>query len=229
MNRKKHEPHFVRYVLISLFIFILALLISIISRMFLVADSTFAAFSEEQAGLVTSMIEGVVGAIAAGLVLYQLKISQSVEDRQNDIEEAQFILQYNQVFIQDPNMCQVEKLLERSMLQQSDNFIIDDDNRQLFVNYLVYLEGLAPLILRGILKLEHVDDLFAYRFFLAMNHTAVQKDQLFLFPEYYRGCFKLYRVWKQYRKKNNLAVLMEENSLDKWESFEKYATTTVLE
>lgn len=227
MKTKKNAPNLVRYVLISLFIFILALLVSIISRMFLVADVTFTAFSNEQAGLVTSMIEGVVGAIAAGLVLYQLKISSNVEERQNDIEEAQFILQYNQAFIQDPNMCKVEKLLENAMLKKREEPLINDGNRQLFINYLVYLEGLAPLIIRGILKLEHVDDLFAYRFFLAMNSPALQKDQLFIFPEYYRGCFKLYQKWKQFRRTNNREVLMEENSLDKWENFEKYIDSDV--
>ena len=36
--------------------------------------------------------------------MYQLKIAGNVEERQNNIEEAQFILQYNQAFIQDENM-----------------------------------------------------------------------------------------------------------------------------
>lgn len=227
MKKQKNAPSLVRYILMSLFIFILALLVSIISRMFLVADISLVAFSDEQAGLVTSMIEGVVGAIAAGLVLYQLKMSSNVEERQNDIEEAQFILQYNQAFIQDPNMCQVERLLENAMLKKCEEPLIHDENRQLFINYLVYLEGLAPLIIRGILKLEHVDDLFAYRFFLAMNSPALQKDQLFVFPEYYRGCFKLYQKWKQFRKNENREVLMEENSLDKWVDFEKYIDSDI--
>jgi len=220
-------PGMSKYILISLVVFILALLVSILARMFLVLDGSFFGFSNEEAGLVTSMIEGVVGAIAAGLVLYQLKISSNVEELQNSIEEAQFILQYNQAFIQDANMCKVESLLERSMLGQAEGAIINGENRQLFINYLVYLEGLAPLILRDVLQLEHVDDLFAYRFFLAMNNPEVQKDQLFVFPEYYRGCFKLYEKWKRYRRGNHRAILMEETSLDKWEHYETYIDSPV--
>ena len=39
-----------------------------------------------------------------------------------------------------------------------------------------------------------VDDLFSYRFFLAMNNKEVQEFELGPEAEYYRGCFKLYAV-----------------------------------
>ena len=227
MNGSGKSPNLIKYILVSLLVFIAAIWISIISRMVLVFDGTFLGFSEEQAGLVTSMIEGVVGAAAAGLVLYQLKISRNVEERQNSIEEAQFILHYNQAFIQDANMCRIEQLLERSMLGETAGPIIDDDNRQLFINYLVYLEGLAPLILRDVLYLSHVDDLFAYRFFLAVNNREIQEDQLFAFPDYYRGCFKLYEKWKKYRRDSHRAILMEEHGLDRWEEYEKYVDSPI--
>lgn len=165
MKNRRNFFHFIKYILVSLLVFISAVVISIIARMFLVADCLFWGFTEDQASLVTSMLEGVVGAIAAGLVLYQLKLSNDVEERQNSIEEARFILQYNQAFIQDASICKVEQLLEQSMLHEINTPIINQENRQLFINYLVYLEGLAPLILRDVLQLKHVDDLFAYRFF----------------------------------------------------------------
>ena len=226
--KKNKAPSLLKYILTSILVFVLALLVSIISRMFLVGEIAFAPFSENEAGLVTSMIEGVVGAIAAGLVLYQLKIAGNVEERQNNIEEAQFILQYNQAFIQDENMSKVEQLLEQAMTGKKECWIITDENRQLFINYLVYLEGLAPLIINDVLQLEHIDDLFAYRFFLAINTEEVQKDQLFAYPEYYRGCFKLYERWKRYRKEHGREILLEENSLDKWEHFEKYTDSNIL-
>ncbi len=146
MKNRRNFFHFIKYILVSLLVFISAVVISIIARMFLVADCLFWGFTEDQASLVTSMLEGVVGAIAAGLVLYQLKLSNDVEERQNSIEEARFILQYNQAFIQDASICKVEQLLEQSMLHEINTPIINQENRQLFINYLVYLEGLAPLI-----------------------------------------------------------------------------------
>lgn len=227
MKNRRNFFHFIKYILVSLLVFISAVVISIIARMFLVADCLFWGFTEDQASLVTSMLEGVVGAIAAGLVLYQLKLSNDVEERQNSIEEARFILQYNQAFIQDASICKVEQLLEQSMLHEINTPIINQENRQLFINYLVYLEGLAPLILRDVLQLKHVDDLFAYRFFLAINNRELQEKELFRFPEYYRGCLKLYEKWKRYRKQHHFDILLEENSIDKWFLYEKYVDSPI--
>lgn len=91
----------------------------------------------------------------------------------------------------------------------------------------MYLEGLAPLILRDVLYLSHVDDLFAYRFFLAVNNREIQEDQLFAFPDYYRGCFKLYEKWKKYRRDSHRAILMEEHGLDRLEEYEKYVDSPI--
>lgn len=66
--------------------------ISDLIRMLLVSDQQFFSFPEEQASLVTSMVDGAAGAIAAGFLLYELKLNADVETRQNDIEEARFLL-----------------------------------------------------------------------------------------------------------------------------------------
>lgn len=228
--KKKARPLFIRYIVVALIIFSVSVLVSVLTRMLLVADYQFLSFTEEQAGLVASMIEGAVGAIAAGFVLYELKLNADVEVRQNDIEEAQFLLEYNQAFIQDEKMCTVEQLLERWMEAAPSERVeplINDDNRQQFINYLVYLEGLAPLVFRDILKLEHIDDLMAYRFFLAMNNKELQEDQLFRYADYYRGCFKLYAIWKTYRTKQDHPTPLSEYALDLWYEFEKYSEAPV--
>ena len=212
-----------KYLLVSLVIFVASVITSIITRMSLVGDHIFAGFSEGQASLVVGMIEGAVGAISAGFVLYQLRIGDSLEERQNDIEESKFLLQYNQAFIQDHNMCSAEQSLERWMENPNlEGTMINRENRQFFINYLVYLEGLAPLVFRKILRLEYIDDLMAYRFFIAVNNPELQRDQLFRYPDYYRGCFKLYSIWKQYRQAYQLPIPLNEYSLDKWIDYEKY-------
>lgn len=228
--KKREKPLVMRYILIAVIIFGASVLVSALTRLLLVADYHFFSVTEDQAGLITSMIEGAVGAIAAGFVLYELKLSADVEARQNDIEEAQFLLEYNQAFIQDEKMCTVEHLLERWMESEPSERVeplIDDDNRQQFINYLVYLEGLAPLVFRNILKLEHIDDLMAYRFFLAMNNKELQEDQLFRYGDYYRGCFKLYAVWKSYRTRQNHPTPLSEYALNLWDGFEKYSESPV--
>lgn len=186
--------------------------------MVLMTDGTFFNFDESQAGMIISMIEGAVGAIAAGFVLYQLKIGDAIEEQHSGIDEARFILQFNQSFIQDSNMSDIEHRLELCGIYGKLPYeeLITEENRQSLINYLVYLESLAPFISQGIIKLEHVDDLMAYRFFIAVNNKAVQKDQLFEFPEYYRGCFKLYAMWRDYRIENDRKILMSDTALDRW-------------
>lgn len=226
--KKTGKPSILRYISIAAVIFLISLLASALTRVFLTGDVHLFPLKESQAALVTSMIEGAVGAIAAGFVLYEMKINANVEARQSDIEEAQFLLEYNQAFIQDEKMCEVEHRLEQWMEGTLKDPLINEENRQRFINYLVYLEGLAPLIFRNILTLEHIDDLMAYRFFLATNNPVLQEDQLFRYAEYYRGCFKLYTIWKSYRTKNGHATPLSQYALDRWPEFEKYCDFPVV-
>ena len=176
----------------------------------------------EESSLIADIGQMVVEAVAAIMVVIQLEQEGEAEIKEANIKEAEFLLQYNQAFIQDPNMTEVEHLLEIE-LEGGSKIQLTPDNRQKFINYLVYLEGLAPLILHDILQLEVIDDLMAYRFFLAVNNKTLQEDQLFPYAEYYRGCFKLYSVWKEYRTKRQREVVWNENSLDNWEGFHIYA------
>lgn len=205
----------IKYVLLAVAIFLISLTAASFSSMLL----RIIHFSEGQSGVIADMISGVIAAIAAGLVLYELKGNEQERIRQNNIEEASFILQYNQAFIQDPNMTEVENLLEKNAFYDLPSPIITDENRQKFVNYLVYLEGLAPLILNGILTFEHIDNLMAYRFFLAVNNSELQDKELVPFADYYCGCFKLYKKWKEYRLNNRLEIPLSEYSLDRIDIF----------
>ncbi|MFB0921089.1 MAG: hypothetical protein QMB62_09435, partial [Oscillospiraceae bacterium] len=102
-------------------------------------------------------------------------------------------------------------------------FTVDPSNRQSIINYLVYHEALAAIIFRGVLSIKNIDDLFMYRFFLVVNNPVVQKNELCIDAQYYRGCFKLYKKWSTYRKKKGLSILLEETSLDKTAEYKKYA------
>lgn len=217
-----------RYIIVSFCIFIIATGISII------VHSIFIILCGENYNLdyFIGMVDGIISAIATGLVLYQLKVTENTEIHQSDIEEASFILRYNQAFIQDKNMIEVERLLENQVYYSSEEVnIISENNRQQFINYLVYLEGMAPLILHGVLSLENIDNLMAYRFFLAMDNRELQEVELKPYAEYYRGCFKLYKKWKEYRGRKNLKNPCDDCKnkyamvpIDNWENFEHYAS-----
>ena len=94
--------------------------------------------------LITGIGQMVIEAVAAILIVMQLEQESMAEIKEASIKEAEFILQYNQAFIQDPNMTEVEHMLEKELME-GEKVKITDENRQSFINYLVYLEGLAPL------------------------------------------------------------------------------------
>lgn len=89
---------------------------------------------------------------------------------------------------------------------------------QKMVNYLVYLESFAPLLLKKRVKYQDIDDLFGYRFFIAMNNPIVQERELLPEAMYYRGCIKLYKKWYKYRIKRKLSIPMNYFSLTRWKS-----------
>lgn len=84
------------------------------------------------------------------------------------------------------------------------------------IDYLVYLESLAPLIINRIVRLNVIDDLFGYRYFIAVNNREVQDMELITKEDapFYCGCYKLYPIWKEYRLNKCLPIPMEETGLD---------------
>ena len=143
--------------------------------------------------------------------------------REKDLTEAQFIMDYNNSFLQNEELTSLEHRLE--LCRKGAPFEITEGDRQSLVNYLVYHEALAALVSRRVLHLEYIDDLLSYRFFLVVNNPAVQEAELCHPDEwmYYRGCFSLYEKWYLYRIKKGLPILFEGTSLHKTECF-KVAT-----
>ena len=83
--------------------------------------------------------------------------------------------------------------------------IITEQYQEL-INYLVYLEAFVPLIIHHQVRIEEVDDLFGYRFFIAVNNPLVQDEELLEDKEYYQGCIKAYKIWKKYREDMGLVI-----------------------
>ncbi len=98
---------------------------------------------------------------------------------------------------------------------------------QRIVNYLVYLEAFVPLILNEQLHLEEVDDLFGYRYFIAMNNPVLQEMELFRERPYYRGCFKVYDDWVKHREKDSHGYVMPMAHYDLLKGWERYKSIHV--
>ncbi|MBO5785996.1 MAG: hypothetical protein J6R45_01600 [Clostridia bacterium] len=141
------------------------------------------------------LFELLLSLVAAYFVYKELKDNERVQ-------EAQFALTQNQVFIENNKLHKVEEQLTR--LDDNAKYNVAEffaKERQSLINYLVYLEGLASEVLDGVISLEEIDDVFSYRYFAAMNCKYIQWKELKGNELYYLSCIRLYDEWYKFRSK----------------------------
>ncbi len=145
--------------------------------------------------------EAAVGLIAALLVVHQLREETEAERNETLLQQSAFIKDYNMTFLSE-GFTSTEKELEE---YYNDNVRGEratikigkpgDEDRQRYINYLVYLESLATVIHNGAMTIENVDSLMGYRFFIAANNEVIQDEELIPFALHYRGIYLLYEEW----------------------------------
>lgn len=166
-----------------------------------------------------SYISTVVATVVAGLGIFGVCIQLKKEA---DITEAEFLMNFNFTFITTEKFVALERKLEDAR-KKNQPLEVTEENRQDLIDYLVYLESFAPLVLNKMVRLDIVDNLFGYRYFIAVNNPGVQKSELLPEGTYYRGCYLLYRAWKKYREDHGLEIPLKDHSLDQCPEFELYA------
>lgn len=143
------------------------------------------------------------------------------------LNESQFIMELNNQFISNDDLIDIESQLEKCYcafhnknfklyneeLSNFETYLTQDKKRQYLVNYLVHLEGIAAIINNGVLHLDVIDDLMAYRYFIAVNNPVVQKLELLEYANFFQGCFNVYQRWKKVLKKQKSEIPMIENDL----------------
>ena len=158
--------------------------------------------------------ETVAALIASYLVVNQLRKETKEEEKKNLIQQAFFIKEYNQMFIENRSMTNVEGTLEEyyvTFLRNGDMKAAGEklrekmgvpgsESRQEYVNYLVYLEGLAAVIYNYSMEMQNIDSLFGYRFFVAANNPVVQELELVPYSIHYQGIYWLHKQWSRYRE-----------------------------
>ena len=58
------------------------------------------------------------------------------------------------------------------------------------------------LLKRKVIDIKLLDDLFAYRFFLAVHNPYIQRKKLAISPKNFKNIFRLERIWLNYRKQH---------------------------
>lgn len=144
----------------------------------------------------------VIAIISVGLILAQL-----LEVKR--IQEAEFVIHLNQTFVDNEEYAKMYKELEKSDKEQK----IPELSRVEVSNYLTFFETIYLLVNNGSVKMRTLDDLFGYRFFLAIHNETVQKIKLVESPYNFRNIYYLESIWMEYRKKKGLLIYGEEKNL----------------
>ena len=185
----KHTKY--RKLLLSLFFILIIALIILIRRNI----SYFISIPEEVASFWLQFAEVVGLGITILFTIQQLYESK-------EIARATFIMELNQNFVGNSDYMRTYNILQ-SIYDNRNN--TDNQNEPPVIekgsisNYLTFFETIYILKNRGVLTFAVIDDLFAYRFFMAVHSELFQNSKLGPQPENFINIFKLEKEWLEYR------------------------------
>ncbi len=117
-------------------------------------------------------------------LLFQLKDSK-------DFNEGSFITQLNDSFNNNEAIQRIYRKLQM-------NEPISDSDTPDIVAYLTYFETVWVLLKKNILDFDTLDNLFSYRFFLAVNNPDIQRISLIKYDSEYINLYMLEKKWSEY-------------------------------
>lgn len=180
--------------------------VKIVAYILMIMISVSVVFISVKNGVDAIQITSLAAAIL-GVVLLAIEIYQS-----RKITEADFLADLNASFVTNEDYKKAYTLFENYDFKNLPD--IDMENIHIS-NYLTFFEIFQLLIDRGTLSIEMLNDLFGYRFFIAVHNPYVQKKKLVKSPENFVNLYRLERDWMKYRKKKGLPIFHEEYSLEK--------------
>lgn len=144
--------------------------------------SIFYLLSNDLAADFLVSITAVIGAIA---IWFEIK-------RGKEIAEGEFVITLNNSYQMSPDI----KTIYKKIVEGEK--ILEDD-RAAVVEYLTFFETLYILVSREVINLSLINDLFAYRFFSAVNNKDIQNMELVKDARYYKNIYRLDNLWHRYR------------------------------
>lgn len=179
----------------------------------IVALSLFDVINDTFVSLIT-IITAIVGAFGIWLEL----------NKEQEINQASFILSINSDFYSLGGKGVMFAAALEKMLDEDYSGVkkleLTTEHQEMVIQYLVWVKTLSALINRRMIKLSAIDDLFSYKFFIAVNNEQIQKMELIPYKTAYRGIFKAHKMWKKYRKKHNKEIYNEKTDLSCVEGYE---------
>ena len=158
---------------------------------------------------IASLLSAVLGVVLLAAEIYHSR----------KITEAEFLANLNTSFVTNEDYKKAYTLFENYDFENLPD--IDLDNVHIS-NYLTFFEIFQLLIDRGTLTIDMVNDLFGYRFFIAVHNPYVQKRKLVKSPGNFKNLYKLEKEWVGYRRKKGLSIFHEEYCLENMVDKETY-------
>lgn len=146
--------------------------------------------------------------------------------RERDLNEAEFLLRINQDFMTNESISRIYKILEESKNEEQITNPFNQEDIIDMANYLSYFEPFYSLITRNILKIESIDPVIAYRFFLATNNKFMQQMLLCVENKEFawESIYRLYSHWVKYRKKRKRELWQNDFALSKSNCYKRIVT-----
>ncbi len=179
--------------------------IKTVAYILLITVSVGTVFVSAKNGIDIIQISSLVAALL-GVVLLALEIYQS-----RKITEADFIADLNASFVTNEDYKKAYTMFENYDFENLPDIEMDNIH---ISNYLTFFETFQLLIDRGTLSIELLNDLFGYRFFIAVHNPYVQRKKLVKHPENFINLYLLEREWVKYRRKKGLPIFHEEYCLE---------------
>jgi ribosomal protein S18 acetylase RimI-like enzyme len=152
---------------------------------------------------------GVFGLAATlvGTIFIAIELRNSQE-----VTCCEMLIDQNNYFHDNDHLMKVYKALERSQAEGDIPSVWEEVEEVDIACYCTFFENLYLLYSHKIARIEDLDDLFGYRFFIFVNNPHIQEKHILPTSSSYNEIFRLYEAWQKYRKKNGCHIPGAENA-----------------
>lgn len=165
-----------------------------------------------------SAISIAISSIESVGLLFSIIVAIKQLADSKEIARATFIMELNKTFVENPDYVNLYNLLQNCLDDTcpcergcGDKYNLEkecniDIPKGLISNYLTFFETVYLLKKRDVIDFNVLDDLFAYRFFLAVHSKVVQQKKIKNQPQNFKNIFCLECEWLSWREAHGKAT-----------------------
>lgn len=158
-------------------------------------------------GVFISAVETVGLLASAAIAIKQLADSKQVahatfiaELNKSFVENVEYGNVYNQLQNCLDGRCSGEQKCQNRTALSPEDKCTCQISKGAISNYLTFFETMYLLLRKKVIDFDVLDDLFAYRFFLAVHSKYIQQQKIQPQPQNFRNIFCLEYEWLRYRE-----------------------------